>query len=699
MSHHGLSFLLLFSGILCQAQSYLWPISGYSAGEGIISQPQQYIEGQLNYEELYISAPFGQVVVSPVDGYVSDLFVAEKKTRFEINYWDIRKGSFDETITQIISVYKENASNPKYLSGYISIRTNDGRFIQIGGLRGSRILSTGMHLEKGEEIGTVGYDYKAFSAPHISLSVRNSTMDPLDPLKPFGLRSHFIDLKEVKAPESLSRTEAEEDLKVLFDAYQECYPLLSERISKERFSSYRDSCLSSLPDIVDYIHFYYTVRSTTTRQFINDSHLSLLTPIPARTNQYLVPRLRLGILDDSLVVVSTPLGMEQYLTKSIKMLNGISSDFWIHNVNNNLTLYDGDAIQSKCDKKLDGWNLVYGESVHSLKSQRIVFSDGEVFNDEWIINNSITRSPSQVSEKSYFKNKNINNEHFSFDYPCDSVLLLALGTFSLEEEEFNTIKDSLLSQSRRFPNLIIDVRNNGGGDERIMGKLLSLFVDSPIKGISPYEMVNDTSSYESFKYSSNFPEGVTPFSNYAYDRSKEGFCKQPEWVDYVLTSQRDRYKGRIYILTGESTYSAATLFASYLVRADRAVTVGRETPTGYHQMRANTFLDLRLPNSRIDIRIPLVKCVFDEVVSERTPNNRGLLPDYFVPITFDEVYTSKNDLILEKALEIISQNQYINRPLFVSANNPRLINPGVTLIFSCIVLLLIVVSFLLRKRR
>ena len=686
MSRFVLSTFLLFIGLFCNAQTFEWPICGHHSGEGIISQPQQYIEGRLNYEELYISAPLGEVVVSPVEGYISDLYVAEKKSRFEMKYWDIRKGSFDETISNIIQSEGFVSPNTKYLSGYVSIKTSDGIYIQIGGLRGEKILSTGMHIDKGEIIGNVGYDYKAFSVPHISLTIRNAFMDPQDPLKPFGLQSHFIAPKESKAPEKLSQESAKEDLHILFDAYQECYPQLFERISHERFLSYRDSCIASLGDTIDYVHFYYMVRATTTRRFINDSHLSLLTPIPVKSRHYLVPQYRIGVLGDSLIVVSAPQGMSRYLTKSVKSINGMDKTEWMERMNDNMNLYDGDALSSKCCLKLDGWNLLYGENVHSLTSQRIAFNSGETIHDKWVVNNTVHRIPSDADAKFYFSKKaESTRKRFSFDQPCDSILRLTLNTFSMDEEEYRAITDTLLLSGDKYPNLIIDLRNNAGGDEEVMGRLLSIFVKSSIEGISPYNMVNDTCSYQSFRYSNNFPEGAKPFSDYTYDTTKGGYCKAPAWIKHVSIPSPSQYQGKIYMITGESTFSAAALFASYLVRADRAVSVGRETPTAYHAMRADKFIDLRLPNSKIDIRIPLVKCVFDEIITERTPANRGLIPDYPIPISFSEVYCDTNDMILEETVRMINQKKYIERPLFSSSDNVNRKKPGIPLI--CFIIL------------
>ena len=66
-----------------------------------------------------------------------------------------------------------------------------------------------------------------------------------------------------------------------------------------------------------------------------------------------------------------------------------------------------------------------------------------------------------------------------------------------------------------------------------------------------------------------------------------------------------------------------------------------------------------LPNSRIVVQIPLVKYVLDDVVTERYPAGRGLLPDYEVPLTYEEIYTSCEDPVLEKALDLINERKIL----------------------------------------
>ena len=117
---------------------------------------------------------------------------------------------------------------------------------------------------------------------------------------------------------------------------------------------------------------------------------------------------------------------------------------------------------------------------------------------------------------------------------------------------------------------------------------------------------------------------------------KEGFYAPSENSRVLYPDSTLNYRGRLYILTDETSCSAASLFPSVLVRNRRAVTVGRETMTGYHYMTAMKYNEVRLPNSMIVLHIPLVLEVFDTAVTPRTPKGRGLMPDYPVPATYEE---------------------------------------------------------------
>ena len=78
----------------------LWPVKGADIGSNIISRPQHYVDGELNFAELFIAADEGTEVLSPSDGTI---------VSFGINYFHslIRstsysvEGTFDEAILEV----------------------------------------------------------------------------------------------------------------------------------------------------------------------------------------------------------------------------------------------------------------------------------------------------------------------------------------------------------------------------------------------------------------------------------------------------------------------------------------------------------------------------------------------------------------------------------------------------------------------
>ena len=153
----------------------------------------------------------------------------------------------------------------------------------------------------------------------------------------------------------------------------------------------------------------------------------------------------------------------------------------------------------------------------------------------------------------------------------------------------------------------------------------------------------------------NYSPDDKPFEDYVVREGQEGYYN-PSTIDAIVRPDSSlHYGGRLYVLIDETSQSAATDFPAQLVRCGWAKTIGRETGTGYHYMTAVKFAHLSLPNSHIEFTLPLVKSVLDDSVSDRFPAQRGLLPDVEVPLTYEELYTSENDPILEKTINIITR--------------------------------------------
>jgi C-terminal processing protease CtpA/Prc len=235
----------------------------------------------------------------------------------------------------------------------------------------------------------------------------------------------------------------------------------------------------------------------------------------------------------------------------------------------------------------------------------------------------------------------------------DRIALLTLSDFTLDEVQMDAIADSLM-RHKNVPNLIIDVRNNPGGHIDVCNRLVSWFIDKPTKETNHYDKVNSNGVYQSFVHCMNIPADDKPFEDYVAREGQTGFYNPSSIADVIYPDSAVHYGGRVIILTDETSKSAATDFPAILVRNGRAITVGRETGTGYHYMTAVKFAHLALPHSHIEYTLPLVKSVADDTVSDRFPAKRGLMPDVEVPLTYDEFYAPEGDPVMEKALQIIN---------------------------------------------
>lgn len=269
---------LLTSAERAEAQ-LLWPVKGAEPGEGIICKPQQYIGDEMNYDDLFITADEGTEVVSPCDGTLIGYLVDQQTSLFTVYTSHLTDMTFDEGISEVINGNRL-AVPSKYVCGGVSIRMNDGRKMYINGLTGNVRLKTGMKISKGDLLGNVGYAFKAFEEPHISLSISTSSGKVDDPMTPFGLETTFVAPGEMVIPETLTPEQAQADFTILMDAYQEIYPSLFDIVTREQFDAFRAEGMKMLENGVSYTDFYNLARRTTSAELVHDSHVSLLTRDP-----------------------------------------------------------------------------------------------------------------------------------------------------------------------------------------------------------------------------------------------------------------------------------------------------------------------------------------------------------------------------------------------------------------------------------
>jgi hypothetical protein len=489
----------------------------------------------------------------------------------------------------------------------------------------------------------------------VSIS-KNSKAD--DPMTPFGLKTTFIPPKANNKTQ-LTREEAQVDIDSMMLALEDAFPGLYDYTSKEEFDTYIKNKMAAMGETISRSDFEVLVFKLLGK--IHDSHTAIISePKVTGGANGLPSSVCLGWFNDTLQVWRTVPRYKDYLGKPVVLVNGIPADS-LRNILLEYAAFSDGYVKSYGDYVLlYGVDTYYCRQIAKDANLMVTFADGETKRFEQMTRKVPYREP-QWMEYQYrmyhVDEKGNEQKHFEFEKCSDTVAYLALHTFELddlEQDELRGIFADLIADS--IPNLILDLRFNYGGPAASVEGIYSYLAPKPFCT----KMRNIVNKKGGFLCFGSCPVEDDPdmlYAGYEPLPNGEGFVKdKPEWRN---PDSLVNYKGRLYVLTNETSFSASTCFAGWVKKQNRGVIVGRETGSAYHQMKAENFTQYVLPNSDIAIQIPTIKVVFDTVVNERFPYGRGVLPDYPVNFTPEELSFANGDSILNYTQQLIREGKYI----------------------------------------
>lgn len=164
-----------------------------------------------------------------------------------------------------------------------------------------------------------------------------------------------------------------------------------------------------------------------------------------------------------------------------------------------------------------------------------------------------------------------------------SLAYLRVGSFDVDPEQFaDEIATHFATlKQQNIAHLIIDIRDNTGGNTDTATELASYLADAPFKLVSHVtERLNEDNR-----------------GWFGYKGSAGDMIRTP-WTDEVSPkSEAKRFTGNVYVLIGPVTYSAAIVFATTVQDNEMATLVGEPTG-GYANQTAQGNL-FNLPHSQL----------------------------------------------------------------------------------------------------
>jgi hypothetical protein len=628
----------------------VWPISGQPTGNNIIYKPTDFIGSEKNYCDLFIGAPEGTPVLAPISGtitnfgyhYSGSLFTSQSFNVTEALTTDIVE--YDKKQRQIIAT--KNGLNPQFISISIGISGVPGENYWISGLRPVGIFKTGQKIKKGDVIGYVGYCYKLITEPCIELS-RSIHSKGADPMSPFGIKSSFVPWKATSIKPAIPVEELVADFNIFRQSLEEGHPGLYDYTSKQNMDAAFEKVLKSITQPMSSAQFLDILRPIVLS--IRDSHThidnvtqSAQSQSSAKTEFVNLP-VTFGFERDTLVVCQTLPAYQHLLGKQIVKINNDSAQALLQKI----------PITSNGEGYIDGsdymklrffLNYKYYYKYKKGDVVTLYFSDGTQADLAYqVIDNPHRYLPARRREPA--------NNASVFDVKAidESTTYLRIRSFGFTDTDQDSIQRVIKGLcDAACQNLIIDVRNNPGGNNSF-NKLFSLLANEPYQS-TVASVVKSNGRYPFLKYTDNYVDTFVLFPEYKKIPNKEGYRIQNDTFD--KPDKHIHYSGNVYVLTNEYSFSAATLFAALVHKYKRGKIVGRETGTSYYQMNAVNKATVMLKNSGLQLRVPLIKVIFDDEMDCSIPWGRGVIPDHQVRWTYNEFFNA-DDPILNHTLNLI----------------------------------------------
>ncbi|MBT3751272.1 MAG: hypothetical protein HOG34_20010 [Bacteroidetes bacterium] len=242
------------------------------------------------------------------------------------------------------------------------------------------------------------------------------------------------------------------------------------------------------------------------------------------------------------------------------------------------------------------------------------------------------------------------------------LAIMNINTFEFDFEVY----DSLLYNSfksikeNKIENLIIDVRENRGGNGNLLPTLINYLTDKPYIISSSSQIKTSEATricYTTHPVLVHAIEQARKAEKNSEDflRLVDCFLEKPAGTitefpkeEVFPTDNENRFLGNLYVLTSHNTYSAGTIFSAVIKDNNIGNIVGEETsdnPTIYA-----CIMLFELPNTKINIQNSTQYCLRPAGYDDQ----HGVIPDFRVKQTYSE-FLNGTDKVMNYTYWLINE--------------------------------------------
>ena len=242
----------------------------------------------------------------------------------------------------------------------------------------------------------------------------------------------------------------------------------------------------------------------------------------------------------------------------------------------------------------------------------------------------VKETPKKLSKKQIREIKLLSYRSLNID-TSNNTAYIRLATFSkgkLREffrKSFKTIED------KQVKNIVIDLRENGGGNVGLSTLLTTYLKDTTYKIGDTVAAISRQFEYR--KYLQNWLGYWVAMQFTSKKMEDEKVHNRYYEEHYFKPKAKHHFNGNVYIVQGGYTFSAATMFASSLKGQKNVTLVGEETGGGYYGNSAMHLPTIVLPNTKLKVGLPIYRLVMDK----NRAKGRGVMPDVDIQPSSDAI--------------------------------------------------------------
>jgi hypothetical protein len=346
----------------------------------------------------------------------------------------------------------------------------------------------------------------------------------------------------------------------------------------------------------------------------------------------------------------------------IRSINGYSVESIIGTLLPNMTFSDGFSTQGKYEDLNHFFSGYFATHFGPFQEFEIVYEHNGLVH---------TSKLAAVTEQTIKAYKDLNKPASQLPFRLQVTGTRAVMTIERfwddkKEQDYKTfLKDSFRElKKHHVTHLILDVRNNEGGNEPYGVLLYSYLARKPFR------------YYDHIKVAQKKKITFQAWSPKIYTSVIRKYLVKKRENGYVFTFPKglkkikpkaNAFNGDLFVLVNGNSFSVTTEFAARAHADGRAIFIGQETGGGYRTNSSGMFTVVQLPHTKIDLGIPMFGFQMADIPPS-IPFGRGIIPHYTVVPSIQDVLQHK-DPVMDYTLKLIQEKAAAGTPAAVASPN------------------------------